>query len=153
MNLSNDLPSLRELVSGMLRTQRFAVLATCGKGSPFCSLVAFAPADGLKTLLFATKRATRKYSHIRMNPAVSILIDTRTNTASDFRDAAAVTAIGTAAEADAGEKDRYAAAFLEKNPELKEFVGSPECGLMKVEVKTYRVVTRFQEVSEIPAGD
>jgi nitroimidazol reductase NimA-like FMN-containing flavoprotein (pyridoxamine 5'-phosphate oxidase superfamily) len=151
MSSSDDLPSPRALVSGMLHTQRFAVLGTCGDGNPLCSLVAFAEADDLKTLLFATRLATRKYSHIRLNPAVSLLIDTRTNSTADFRNAAAVTAIGTAVEVTAEERDGYVEKYLEKNPELEDFVGSPECGLIKVEVKTYRVVTRFQQVSEIPA--
>jgi nitroimidazol reductase NimA-like FMN-containing flavoprotein (pyridoxamine 5'-phosphate oxidase superfamily) len=151
---SADYPSgLRELVSEMLSVQRLAVLGTCGEEGPHCSLVAFAPADDLKTLLFATRRATKKYAHIERDHGVSLLIDTRTNAAGDFERAAAVTAIGTAVEVTGTERDRYEAVYLEKNPELGDFVGSPECGLMKVTVKTYRIVTRFQEVSELPAGD
>jgi nitroimidazol reductase NimA-like FMN-containing flavoprotein (pyridoxamine 5'-phosphate oxidase superfamily) len=150
---SSDLSSLRELVSGMLRSQRLAVLGTCGKEGPYCSLIAFVGADDLKTLLFATQRATRKYSNILLNPAVSLLIDTRTNTAEDFRNAAGITAIGTAAEVAGPERERYKAAYLYKQPELGDFVGSPECALIRVNVKTYMVVTRFQEVTELPVGD
>jgi nitroimidazol reductase NimA-like FMN-containing flavoprotein (pyridoxamine 5'-phosphate oxidase superfamily) len=153
MKFPADPSSLREFLRGMLRTQRLAVLGTSGPEGPHCSLVAFAEADDLKTLLFATSRATGKYSHIMRDPRVSVLIDTRTNTAEDFRDAAAVTAVGTAAEATGPERDRFAAVYLEKHPELADFIGAPECGVMKVSVATYRVVTRFEQVSVLPAGD
>ena len=64
--------------------QRFAVLSTSNKGQPYSNLVAFASADDLKTLYFATTRATRKYKNISSDSRVSFLIDSRTNKSSDL---------------------------------------------------------------------
>jgi len=39
--------------------------------------------------------------------------------------------------------------YLEKHPNLEEFVTGPNCALLRIKVDKYIVVTRFQEVREI----
>jgi len=39
--------------------------------------------------------------------------------------------------------------YLEKHPYLKDFVNSPSCAFLKLTVKTYYLVRRFQNVVEI----
>ena len=99
---------LRDLFSD----QPLAVLATDAGGRPYTSLVAFAAASDLTRLLFATTRATRKFANILENPRVSLLIDNRANEVSDFRNAVAVTVLGTAAEVSGDEKAPLAALYL-----------------------------------------
>jgi heme iron utilization protein len=38
---------------------------------------------------------------------------------------------------------------LAKHPHLKDFVNSPSCALCEVRVRTFFVVTRFQNVLEV----
>ncbi|MDM7919514.1 MAG: pyridoxamine 5'-phosphate oxidase family protein, partial [Methanosarcina sp.] len=70
---------LRQLKT-FFESQPLAVLATQNGAAPYASLVAFAANEKLKYLLFATPKATRKYSNMQATPAVALLIDNRKNT-------------------------------------------------------------------------
>jgi hypothetical protein len=83
------------------------------------------------------------------NNRVSMLIDNRSNDASDFRDAVGVTAVGTVAELDKGVHKEPLQSYRHRFPHLEEFVTSPTSALLQIDVKTYYVVTRFQHVLEL----
>ena len=136
---------LRELFAG----QKLAVLATDDGDSPYTSLVAFAAADDLGRLLFATARSTRKYANIVRNPKVSLLVDNRENDPADFREAVAVTVLGRAAEVSEIERERLLPGYLAKHPDLAEFVAAPSCALMAAAVTSYLIASRFQDVTEL----
>ena len=140
---------LREFLKDLFSSQRFAVLATQSRGRPYGNLVAFMATDDLKHLLFATTRATRKFVNISKNPKVAMVVDNRSNEESDFHQAAAVTATGVVKEIMGPEKARFQKLYLSKHPYLKDFVSSPTCALLKVEVETYTIVNRFQNVMEL----
>jgi nitroimidazol reductase NimA-like FMN-containing flavoprotein (pyridoxamine 5'-phosphate oxidase superfamily) len=140
---------LREFLKGLFTSQRLAVLATQNRRQPYGNLVAFMATDDLKHLLFATTRATRKFANISKNPKVAMVFDNRSNQESDFHQAAAVTATGVVKEVVGLEKEVFKKVYLSKHPYLKDFVSSPTCALLKVEVKTYIVVNRFQNVVEL----
>jgi nitroimidazol reductase NimA-like FMN-containing flavoprotein (pyridoxamine 5'-phosphate oxidase superfamily) len=108
--------------------------------------VAFTATEDLKHLVFATMRPTRKFTNIEDDPRVSMLIDDRSNNESDFHDAMAVTATGSAEELMGQEKDAFLRLYLTKHPHLEDFVLSPTCALMKIQVDRYFVVSRFQHV-------
>jgi nitroimidazol reductase NimA-like FMN-containing flavoprotein (pyridoxamine 5'-phosphate oxidase superfamily) len=135
---------LRELFS----SQSLAVLATHSEGQSYGSLVAFAVTEDLKHLLFATTRATRKYANLMKNPRVAMVMDNRSNEESDFHQAMAVTATGQVREATGSEKDRFTKVYLSKHPHLVDFVSSPTCALVTLEVETYYLVSQFQNVTE-----
>jgi nitroimidazol reductase NimA-like FMN-containing flavoprotein (pyridoxamine 5'-phosphate oxidase superfamily) len=140
---------LREFLKDLFSSQRLAVLATQSKKQPYGNLVAFMATNDLKHLLFATTRATRKYANISSNPRIAMVVDNRSNQEADFHQAAAVTATGVVKEVEGAEKGRFQKLYLSKHPYLKEFVSSPTCALLKVEVETYYVVNRFQNVTEL----
>lgn len=94
-------------------------------------------------------RGTRKYTNILTHKEVAMVIDTRTNQTADFSDAAAVTVLGEVEEVTANERKKSLKIYLEKHPYLREFVESPTCALLKVKVKTYIMVSRFQNVQEL----
>ncbi|MBM4324706.1 MAG: pyridoxamine 5'-phosphate oxidase family protein [Deltaproteobacteria bacterium] len=133
----------------LFSSQRLAVLATQSKRQPYGNLVAFMATEDLKYLLFATTRATRKYANISSNPRIAMVVDTRSNQEADFHQAAAVTATGVVKEIVGPQKRRFQKLYLSKHPYLKEFVSSPTCALLKVEVETYYVVRQFQNVVEL----
>ncbi len=87
---------LEKEVSDLLASQKFAVLSTQEPDHPYLSLVAYAETGDLRTILFATNRATRKYGNISSKSGVALLVDNRSNEAADIREAVAVTIIGRA---------------------------------------------------------
>lgn len=133
-------------LKALFSSQGLAVVSTHEHGQPYCNLVAFASSEDLKRLVFATTRATRKYANIDEDHRVSFLIDNRSNRVSDFHEAMAVTAVGSAEEVMGPDKDALLKVYLSKHPHLEDFVMSPTCALMQVQVSRYYVVSRFQHV-------
>lgn len=144
-----DLKSVKKDINGLFESQPLTVLATISDGQPYTSLVAFSSSKDLKELYFATTRATRKYANLMANPRVALLMDNRSNKPSDFRRAMAVTALGRAEEPKSKETKNIEKLFLAKHPQLEEFLASPTCALVKIQVRTYYLVTRFQDVIEV----
>jgi nitroimidazol reductase NimA-like FMN-containing flavoprotein (pyridoxamine 5'-phosphate oxidase superfamily) len=140
---------LKEFLKGLFSSQRLAVLATQSRKQPYGNLVAFMATDDLKHLLFATTRATRKYANISSNPRIAMVFDNRSNQEADFHQAAAVTATGLVKETVGPQKRRFQKLYLTKHPYLKEFVSSPTCALLRMDVETYYVVRQFQNVVEL----
>lgn len=134
-------------VRTLLASQRFAVLSTQEKDHPYMNLVAFAETGDLRTILLATSRATRKYGNISAKSGVALLVDNRSNEVADIREAMAVTIIGTACEVSEDLRQRLYSVYLEKQPHMEEFLSSPTTALIKVDVESYIVVSRFQNVT------
>ena len=143
-----DESQLRDKLSSILASQKLAVLATDKDAQPYNCLVAIAGTADLKHLMFCTSRSTRKYGELIENPRVSILADNRSNTESDFDNAAAVTATGRATEAHGVERDRLAHIYLEKHRNLIDFVNSPDNALIRVDVLEY-VISGFTDVRKL----
>ena len=134
-------------VRTLLASQRFAVLSTQERDHPYMNLVAFAETGDLRTILFATTRATRKYGNITAKSGVALLVDNRSNEVADIRESTAVTIIGTAWEVSESLRERLDRVYLEKQPHMEEFLSSPSTPLIKVDVESYIFVSRFQNVT------
>ncbi len=141
--ISSGLPAE---INALLDSQKLAVLATHQAGQPHASLVAFAASPDGREILFATTRTSRKYANLQQDPRAAFFIDTRTQQEADFHAAQALTAKGTVREITGPEKELLAALFLSRHPHLQEFVGSPSCALMALQVQLYELVSRFQQV-------
>lgn len=140
-----------EKMFAAFNTLRFAVLATSDKGKPYTSLIAFALTPDRHTLIFATPKATRKYANIKSEPAVSILLDTRSQDAEDFHIAQAVTLLGTAKKVrTAAQKAEYRQILVNRQPELAAFIEEPGTSLIAVTIRQAVHVERFQNVSRWP---
>ena len=99
--------------------------------------------------MFATPKRTLKYRNILKHNAVSLLIDTRSNTESDYLNAEAVTISGNAVPVRRGMKwKKLAGIFLRKHPELRGFLESPSSALILVKATRCSHVGSFQTVSE-----
>jgi len=139
-------PGLPHGISSLLAAQHLAVLATHHQGQPHVSLVAFAAGPDGRQLLFATTRTSRKYANLQADPRAALLIDSRGQAAADFHEAAALSAKGPVREVTGADRDGLAALFLAKQPHLREFVNSPTCALMALQVQVYELASRFQQV-------
>lgn len=147
--MDKDLNKIKRDLRKLLSSQLLAVLATQNQGQPYASLVAFSSSNDLKSLYFATTRATRKYANISEDSRVAVLVDNRSNKASDFRWAMAATATGTAAEVSPRERESALNRYLAKHPHLSDFVYSPTCAFCKIRIQTFFVVTQFQSVVQV----
>lgn len=133
-------------ISSLLTEQPLAVLATQNQGQPHVSLVAFAAGADGRQLFFATTRTSRKYANLQADPRATLLIDSRTRSRADFHQALALSAKGLVREVSGVDRETAARLFLAKHPHLQEFVGSPSCALMALEVQLYDLASRFQQV-------
>lgn len=142
-----DIHELKARLTRLFAEQYFAVLATRTGDRIHTTLVAFAATDNLKTIYVCTPRATRKYTNLKQNPSVSLLVHNSSNMATDIRQAMAVTVSGDAAEVP---ENRLAAArevYLGKQPHMSAFVRSPNTAIIEVTVMRYDVVAHFQDVT------
>jgi len=142
---------LKKRLNELLTDQRLAVLSSNMKGRPYPNLIAFAHTDDLKYLFFATLRNSIKYTNIKNDPKISMLIDNRGNLPSDISKAIAVSVFGTAAEIDC-EDENCMDVYLKKHPYLKDFLNMPGCALLKIKVERFQVVSNFQNVETLQIG-
>ncbi|KGK99708.1 pyridoxamine 5'-phosphate oxidase [Methanococcoides methylutens] len=136
-----------EALLDILKGQSLAVLATEKEGRPYTNLIAFAATEDLKNILFVTPRFTRKYSNIQGSSYASIMVDNRSNTVSDFKDATVVNAMGIVKEVD--KIPVFSDLYLSKQPHLEKFLKAPTSALMMMEVEKYIIATSFQNVVEM----
>jgi nitroimidazol reductase NimA-like FMN-containing flavoprotein (pyridoxamine 5'-phosphate oxidase superfamily) len=139
----------RAVIRRLLAGQKLSVLATREPRSPYLSLMAFAVSKDLKHIYFATEVDTRKHANLIRFPEVSMLFDNRRNAAADFDRVIAVTVLGRVEEVKTGPRKEVLGLYLRKHPTLEGFVKSPSCRIFQVRVKTYLVVTKFQQVRRI----
>jgi nitroimidazol reductase NimA-like FMN-containing flavoprotein (pyridoxamine 5'-phosphate oxidase superfamily) len=136
-------------IRGLLMEQSYAVLCTQSQSQPYGSLIAFAASDDLKTIVFATPVATRKYRLLTECENVALVIDSRAAFPSDMMGIEAVTATGRARVVGVGtEFDGWADLLIARHPHLATFVKAQSSALVCVEVVRYLRVGRFQEVRQ-----
>ncbi len=138
-----------QIVRTLLADQRFAVLATQDKDAPYTSLVAFAATPDLRRLMFPTRAGTRKFTNLETTPRVALLVDNRSNSAEDYRNAAALTIIGTVGVESGLEADTGRALLRARHPGLTAFLAAPDCRIAAVGVDEYLLVTRFEAVARL----
>jgi nitroimidazol reductase NimA-like FMN-containing flavoprotein (pyridoxamine 5'-phosphate oxidase superfamily) len=66
-------------IKAILGENSMCVLATCSENRPHCSLMAYIYDIRENILYMMTLRTTQKYRNIRLNPRVSVLVDTRSH--------------------------------------------------------------------------
>ncbi len=137
------------ILDSLLRTELFAVLATKAPEYPYTNLVAFAATEDLNKLLFVTTRSTRKYLYLITDERASLLIDNRSNSYTDLKDAMAINAMGRVREVDREQYPDLGEIYLHKHPYLKDFFSSPSSALLCMDVEKYILVTQFQNVVEL----
>ncbi len=148
-------PLALESIQTLVHTEPFAVLCTQAGGQPYGSLVAFAFSENVRTFVFATPVATRKYRLLCECDHVALLVDNRSRFPDDMMRVSAVTVTGRASQVEPGSDfERWAGLLTDRHPYLKSFVQAPSTALFRVDVIRCLYVTRFQEVRQwIPAAD
>ena len=142
-------------IRALVDEEPFAVICTQGEGQPYGSVVAFAFGHDLKSFVFATPRATRKYRLLSECDRVALVVDNRGRFPEDLMKVGAATITGVAQQLEPGPDFRdWASLLTARHPYLKSFVDSPSTALFRVDAVRFLHVTRFQEVRQwIPASD
>jgi nitroimidazol reductase NimA-like FMN-containing flavoprotein (pyridoxamine 5'-phosphate oxidase superfamily) len=138
--------SLEGLVEEVLRSQRFAVLATADDGQPHTSLMAFVTLDGPRCLVVATHRDTKKYANLKRNCKVALLIEAPEGSSRPRSSRAAVSALGTAEELTGEARSRALRAYVHLHPDLAEFAESDACALIGVKVARYQIAEGVEKI-------
>ena len=144
--MEGSIPQLKNKIKELLDKQKLGVLATQGEKYPYNTLVAYAFSEDLRYIFFATMKHTRKYTNLMKHPHVSILIDSRTNDVTDFKDAVALTVIGKMVNTTPIE---YRGLYLNRFPHLKDFIENLDTTIITLKIDKYIYVQRFQEVLEL----
>lgn len=147
-----DEKKLKNLIKQLLEHQRFAVIATETNQQPYTNLIAFASTSDLRVFVFATKRNTQKYLNINENNRIAILIDNRENTPTDLTNAITITALGIAHEVQ-DRKEEYHDLLLQKHPDLLGFLNDPSCALIEIQVTTYQIIQKFEQMHVLNIAD
>jgi len=145
--------STQSLLKSLFDAQRFAVLATQRHGAPYGNLIAFAATTDLRHLLFVTPRTTHKYGNLKTEPRVAVLIDNRSNRASDIQTGLAVTALGVAIESNECHRNAFLETYMARHPELEDFARHAGSSFFHISVERYVVVDHFQHVVETSTAD
>lgn len=147
--VKKGIASVLDRLTALNKDQLHAVLATVLDGQPYTSMIAYALTPDKKGIVFSTPRKTQKYRNILKNRRVSVLIDTRSNTAMDYMKAESLTILGSAIPLRRGRKwSELAGVLVRKHPDLSTIMDSIETKLIFVKLNRCIHVTKFQIVSE-----
>ena len=131
-------------IDAVLTSQVQCVLATTTADlRPATFLMAFAISPCLRFVVIATPVGARKAQQMRERPAVSLLWDNRTGNLRDHADGLLVTAVGQAAEAEVDALPWASARFLERNPNMANFLATEGVGLFQIRVDSYEIVEGY----------
>lgn len=135
-----------EEISALLQARKLAVLATQIDGQPHASLMAFTPIKGIRRLVLATYRTTRKYESLRKDGRVALLIGSGIEPFEQQRAGLVITAHGQITDVPCDAYQLALAAHIERHPEFEDFFTSADCALLSMEVSAYQLVTSSDEV-------
>lgn len=135
-----------EEITALLESRKLAVLATQADGQPHASLMAFTPVEGIKRLVFATYRTTRKYESLRKDGRAALLIGSGVGPFEQECTGLIVTAQGRIADVPEHARQSMLTAHIKRHPEFEDFLTSPDCALLNMEVSAYQLVTSTDEV-------
>jgi nitroimidazol reductase NimA-like FMN-containing flavoprotein (pyridoxamine 5'-phosphate oxidase superfamily) len=136
-------------IKKVIDSQSIAVLGTSKNDEPYSCLVAYATTDDVRHLIFATMRERLKYRNLSVNPRVSLIIDDRNENSSDFNETTSITILGKAQDVIGTEREENATLLLKLHPSLTDFVNSPDCAVIRVNVDKIYVVSEFESVITI----
>jgi hypothetical protein len=135
------------LARKLLRSEHFAVLATCGRRGSHASLVAVLTAPEQRALVFFTPRGTLKYRNLAADPRVSLLLSRRPGRGG--RRGLAMTAAGRVRELPRGAADHWMQRFLRANPGLKGVAVAGDCAVFMLRPRRLSLATGVRQVHSL----
>ncbi len=125
-----------EEMKALVREKNICVLATISGSKPYCSLMAYVTNTPCTEIYMVTRRQTQKYQNLMLNPAVSLMIDSRDT--SHRSDARAMTVDGVFQIInDHSRLAEIRQKLLSVHPHLAEFMSHPETELIRIKIKSF----------------
>jgi hypothetical protein len=153
---ADEAPGTRtgERIRRLAESQLYGVLCTQGEGQPYGSMVAFAFTPDLGHAVFATPKATRKYTLLRQCQNVALVVNNQTEFPRDMMKIEAFTATGRVREITDPELLISPAQRLrDRHPHLAGFIAAPSTALFVIDIVRFFHVHAFQEVRQwVPSG-
>ncbi|HSR11071.1 MAG TPA: pyridoxamine 5'-phosphate oxidase family protein [Thermodesulfobacteriota bacterium] len=147
--MGSDDNQTKDFISRALDAARFAVLATENSGQPHASLVAITAMAGIREVVFATYRDTRKYRNLTENGRVAVFIEGKGEPDARLPGRFVVTGVGEAEEIGEPEKAAPLRLHAGRHPDLESFLRSAKCALFRVTISAYQVVRGVDDVTWI----
>lgn len=139
--------ALRLRIKELLCSQLYGVLCTRTQNSGLhTSIVAFASADDIAAIIFATPRNTRKYTNMLSDSRIAVFFDDRRPQKEDLMEVTGIEAQGSVRELTGQERVDYRAVYLARHPDMAEFVDATGSALMRLEVEQFEIVDHFQHL-------
>ena len=143
-----------EEMKALAREKDSCVLATIIDSRPYCSLMAYVTNLDCTEIYMVTHRQTQKFKNLAVNPAVSLMIDTRDT--SPRTAARAMTVEGVFQKITDSAKEREVRRkLLSAHPHLDEFMGHPEAEVFQIKIKSFLLLDGLISASfeEVPDSD
>lgn len=121
--------------------QRYGILATNGEQYPHTTVVCYAAADNLSTLLFVTPRPSRKFQFLLAWPHASLFVDNRSDDSKALHQAYGIETRGIASQVEDSQWAAYRSVYLAKYPELRSFIDA-ESNALKALFRQVMSITR-----------
>ena len=149
----NKQSTIKDYIEAVIKTSDFGVLATEGNGQPHASLIAITPFGNFRQIIFATYRNTLKYRNLSFNHKVAVFIEGGYTNMKGLKENIVLTVMGHAEEiSSAGDEASYQA-HLKRHPEMKSFMLSSDCVLIRVIAQSYQVVYGIDDTKWITADE
>jgi uncharacterized protein YhbP (UPF0306 family) len=140
---------VRDKIKQLATNQYFGVLCTQGENQPYGSMIAFAFSENLRSFVFATPTATRKYKLLSECNHVALVVDNRIDHPNKMMNIEAMTVTAGTRELEKdSEIKKWAGIYTARHPHLLSFVRSESSALFVADVRRYLHVSRFQEVNQ-----
>ena len=132
------------VMKALAKQRDMCVLATVADQKPYCSLMAYVTDDKCEEIYMVTHKNSTKYKNLMLNPAVSLLIDTREK--SPRSQAKALTVEGAFCQIENMEKRKQAAAkLLQSHPHLDDFMQHPEADVFCIKIRSFLLLDGLQQ--------
>lgn len=143
-----DPASIENRIRNLVKTQKYGILSTQGRGQPYGSLMAYAMDDTLKVGIFATHIETRKYKLLEECDRVALSVDNRATVGDSLMDVESFTATGRCSRVLDEDFSRLAELLTNQHPYLDKFITVKSCVLFRIDFFRFFHVMRFQEVCQ-----
>ena len=136
---------LKEM-KALAREKNICVLATITDSKPYCSLMAYVTDKTCTEMYMVTHKQSKKYQNLIVNPAVSMLIDTRDT--SPRSAARAMTVEGVFQEIKNPTKEKEVRRkLLSAHPHLNEFMQHPDAQVFQIKIKSFLLLNGLTQAS------
>ncbi|MEE9913131.1 MAG: pyridoxamine 5'-phosphate oxidase family protein [Deltaproteobacteria bacterium] len=133
---------MRQDIQELIQANKICVLATVSGAEPHCSLMSYAVDENCREIYMATHKQTKKYRNLTANPYVSLLVDSRQESASGpSTPTKALTISGTVqSDIDENKTADIRKRLFEKHADLKKIFNDPDTEMIVIKISAVQLL-------------